>query len=236
MHQISIDASPHQLRKLKRGHKVRIKKGSGFNLIVYPETYNIVQRAFAKNKGVELSLSPEELDHNAEALSGANGPSPEQHKSDNLLLGNNDEGDEEQEVGLKGSGVAKHVAHSLLTQQLNKQLGTNYGYMSRAGLDNAIANKANSKLAKLGIDARIRTAPMAGMHGGELPPRSRMGGGGLERSSVSQKGRLISSYCPPAFMSQPFSANWQMQFFLPPQYQKFNQGGHSQSRGSGLYV
>jgi hypothetical protein len=72
MHLISFDASPRQVSKLRNGHKVRIKKGSGFNLVVSPSNYHIVSRAFKKNKGVELSLSPEELDEN-EAMS------PEQH-------------------------------------------------------------------------------------------------------------------------------------------------------------
>jgi hypothetical protein len=55
MHTISIDASPAQLRKLRKGIKVRVKKGTGFNLIVHPETYNRVSRAFAKNKGLDIT-------------------------------------------------------------------------------------------------------------------------------------------------------------------------------------
>ena len=74
MHLISFDASPRQVSKLRNGHKVRIKKGSGFNLVVSPTNYSLVSRAFKKNKGVELSLSPEELDEN-EAMS------PEQHEA-----------------------------------------------------------------------------------------------------------------------------------------------------------
>jgi len=56
MHLISFDASPKQLSKLRNGHKVRIKKGSGFNLVVNPSNYHLVSRAFAKNKGVEINL------------------------------------------------------------------------------------------------------------------------------------------------------------------------------------
>ena len=50
MRLISINVSPHQLRKLKRGHKVRLIKGKGFNLIVNPENYKLASRAFTKNK------------------------------------------------------------------------------------------------------------------------------------------------------------------------------------------
>ena len=225
MHQISIDASPHQLRKLKRGHKVRVKKGSGFNLLVHPETYNIVARAFGKNKGVELSLSQEELQHNAQSLS------PEKHKSTELMQNPPDE--EEEEEVMEGSGLKGHGSHIKLANELNKHLGTNYGYLSRAGMDNAMGAKESARLIKLGIDARHMLSPKVDVHG-SLEPRSRMIGGALERGSVQQKGRLLSSYCPPACISQPFSANWQMQFFLPPQYQHFNDGGSM--AGSGLYV
>ena len=53
---ISFDASDRQLCKLKKGHKVRIKKGAGFNLVISPSTYQLVSRAFTKNKGVEVQL------------------------------------------------------------------------------------------------------------------------------------------------------------------------------------
>ena len=63
-HVLRIDASPAQLSKLRNGHAVRIKKGTGFNLIVHPETYHLASRAFAKNKGVEVALSPAEIEAN----------------------------------------------------------------------------------------------------------------------------------------------------------------------------
>lgn len=72
MHLISFDASPRQLSKIRNGHSVRIKKGSGFNLVVHPNNYNLVSRAFSKNKGIQLKLSPEEIEANQNL-------SPEQH-------------------------------------------------------------------------------------------------------------------------------------------------------------
>jgi hypothetical protein len=74
MHLISFDASPKQLSRLRNGHNVRIKKGAGFNLVVNPSNYHLVSRAFGRNKGVEIKLSPEELSHNQDM-------SPEQHES-----------------------------------------------------------------------------------------------------------------------------------------------------------
>lgn len=70
---ISFDASKRQLSKLRNGLPVRIKKGSGFNLVVHPENYNIVHRAFRNNRGVQLKLTPEEIETN-ETLS------PEEHE------------------------------------------------------------------------------------------------------------------------------------------------------------
>lgn len=69
-HVISIMGSPAQKSKLRNGHKVRIKHGAGFNVIVSPNTYHLVSRAFLKNKGISLQLSPDEL-----AMNKA--PSPE---------------------------------------------------------------------------------------------------------------------------------------------------------------
>lgn len=61
---VSISASPKQLSKLRNGHRVRIKKGEGFNLVVSPDTYRLVARTFSKNKGVDIALSPEEIELN----------------------------------------------------------------------------------------------------------------------------------------------------------------------------
>ena len=77
MHHIKIKASPLQLSKLRNGHKVRISKaeGEGCNLIVHPQTYHLASRAFAKNKGLQVALSPEEIAINKQYSY----LSPEQH-------------------------------------------------------------------------------------------------------------------------------------------------------------
>lgn len=73
-HVVAIDASPKQLSKLRNGHPVRIRKGTGFNVIVHPGTYNLVQKAFAKSKGIQVQLTPEEIQMNRSL-------SPEQHQA-----------------------------------------------------------------------------------------------------------------------------------------------------------
>ena len=72
-HVITIDASIPQLHKLRKGRKVRVKKGKGVHLIVNPTTYNLVSRAFSKGNGTDLKLDAEELERNL-------GLTPEEHQ------------------------------------------------------------------------------------------------------------------------------------------------------------
>jgi hypothetical protein len=234
MHEISIDVSPHQLRKLKKGHKVRVKKGTGLNLIVHPTTYDIVSKAFRKNKGSEIQLSQEELGQNnftsyspPDAVQKDLNPiKPNPQPSGPALAPSPMTGS----VG--GSGLhARHILHNAL----NEHLGTNYGYLQRAGMDNAMNSHKSAVMAKHGMDARYALAP-EGPARHMLEPRSRMVGGTLEKPIIGLKGGMLSAYTPPALLSQPFSANFQFQHFLPPQYQHFNSGGAASIGGSGLYV
>ena len=86
MHVITIAGSNHQKSRLKNGHKVRVKHGEGFNVVVNPTTYHLVSRAFNKNKGTTMQLTPEEIEMNR-------APSPEMQAkimghSDHLILPN----------------------------------------------------------------------------------------------------------------------------------------------------
>lgn len=98
MHVITIAGSEHQKSRLRNGHKVRVKHGSGFNVIVSPNTYHLVSRAFNKNKGTTLQLSPEEI-----AVNRA--PSPEMQRqimghNNHLILPTGPNGEL-----IKGSGI-----------------------------------------------------------------------------------------------------------------------------------
>ena len=56
---ITIKASRKQLTRLRKGHKVRVTgsaSGTGFNLIVSPERYDVVSRAFDKGKVCSTSI------------------------------------------------------------------------------------------------------------------------------------------------------------------------------------
>jgi len=228
MHTIQIDASPHQLRKLKKGHRVRVKKGEGFELLVHPQTFNIVSRAFNKNKGSEIQLTPEEIAMNSGITKAV---SPESHMA---RLGTAPQAPLSRspvQTPMTGSGMN---AGEQLHEALKHELGSNYGYLKRAGLDNVLNSHLSAAMAKHGIDARYKLSPQQASLS-ITGPRSRIGGGALEKSSIGLKGGMMSTYTPPALVSQPFSANFQFQHFLPPQYQHFNSGGHD-VMGNGLYV
>lgn len=68
MKQIDISVSPVQLRKLRKGGKVRVKppmEGMGiYQLIVEPHKYDAISRTFNRGMGKEVSLSSTELDAN----------------------------------------------------------------------------------------------------------------------------------------------------------------------------
>ena len=306
MHVISISASPGQRSKLRRGLPVRIKQGEGFNLVVHPDRYNIVARAFRSNKGVQVALSPEEQQANASysqspeaasqmhAASEAMGAAPvatgtgifgshgdkimkkagirniayklgdyakpmvKAGISSALTAGGAALGAVQPELipfipggvmagsylagdyldhpgryqgtsGTKHKHAAKSMAqqavHNELNNQLNEHLGTNYGYMGRAGLENAISNMASAQMDRTGIASR----PVMESYE-EYDP---MVGFGLRRHGLQHKGIVGrgggmigygSAFHPPALASQPFAANFQFQHFLPVQYQHFNSG------------
>lgn len=72
-HLLTVDCSTPQMHKLRKGKKVRVKKGKGVHLIVSPETYHLASRSFAKGNGADIQLSHEELEHNL-------GLTPEEHQ------------------------------------------------------------------------------------------------------------------------------------------------------------
>lgn len=146
MHLISFDASPKQLSKLRNGHKVRIKRGSGFNLVVNPSNYHLVSRAFARNKGVEINLSPEEIEHNQNL-------SPEQHEA---MASSMNENLFQHLPFAEGGSIFKHAkkhAHSKAGKELRKSLKP----AGRAFLE-AGKESAHQKLA----EAHMRASEHAG--------------------------------------------------------------------------
>lgn len=278
MHILPIDASPMQLRKLRKGHNVRIKKGTGFNLIVHPENYHLASKAFAKNKGIEVKLSPEEIEANRQT-------SPETHaqlqetqpemagegifgkKFDRFLKKAGIKkiaykvGDVLKPIAKKGidmgikagsqalSEYAPELAPAL-SESGSKLSGlasdymdhpgkyqgkglSNYGRMGRAGVRAMDAAQASASMSGDAITARRGLIPQEGLSGMGLGGRL----GHREHGSIGRGAGMIH-FLPPALISQPLSANFQMSHFLPVQYQKYNDGPGmviGAGLGGGLY-
>lgn len=65
------ELKPRVLSKLRNGHKIRVMKGTGIEILVKPETYSQITKSFTKNKGSTLQLSGEELLANKEVEGGS---------------------------------------------------------------------------------------------------------------------------------------------------------------------
>jgi hypothetical protein len=118
---------------------------------------------------------------------------------------------------------AKRYVNDKALEMLNQELGTNMGYLDRAGVESALMDKLSAEQIQRAEERRIAGYGLyasgsglgLGMCGGRMRPMSRTGGAvGLNAGMVQKM--------PPALQSQPYGANFQFQHFLPPQYQKFS--------------
>jgi len=145
----------------------------------------------------------------------------------------------------KAKHIRKHGPNTLENSEakahannlINEHLGTNYDYMNRAGLQHAGANELLKQMNTQAISQRYQEPVLpslnsdASMYGyGVHHSRSKKL---MEGGTIGLNGNHIN-YFPQALVSQPLTANFSMSHFLPPQYQKFNNGGESMIMGSGL--
>jgi len=297
MRLLTIDGSPSQIRKLRKGSPVRIKKGTGFNLIVSPENYKLATRAFNKNKGMQVKLSPEEIAINhkasispemhrqiAEDMAKETGTMPQMAgqgifgKSFDKFLAKtglnkitDPLGDVLKPLAKKGisavAGMAKNLpitkmipgAEKVVSnvedfatdyldnpskynegdrreamQRIKSKVLTGNGMRSNVSRAVAHANAMNADITNRQIAMRRKPQKTYDeLKHGQFAPFSR--GYGVHRSNnsiVGCGGGMLSHHLPPALMSQPYSANYQMSHFLPPQYQHFN----NSPMGFGLYL
>lgn len=132
MHHITIDASPKQLSKLRNGHPVRVKQGTGFNLIVHPQNYRLVARAFNKGTGAQITLSPPEIQANAQASAGQpvaiqNPQKPDEGETPTTITGK----------GIFGS-VGDRVMKKLGVRDIGYKLGDYVKPVVKAGIGTAL--------------------------------------------------------------------------------------------------
>jgi len=112
-----------------------------------------------------------------------------------------------------------------LFTEMNKELGTHYGNLAKATIDNAVAHMERSGVAANRSKEANEFLMGQGLY------LSNSGGRGLHRrrehASIGRGSSLVASqaHLPPALVSQPFSANFQFQHTLPPAYARFSKGG-----------
>ena len=133
MHLVGIDASDRQLSKLRNGHKVRVKQGTGFNLVVHPANYHLVHRAFQKGKATDVKLTPDEIEAN-KTLS----PEAQQELAQESPM-----------AAMAGEGIFK---------KLKKASKTKHGKIAKSIAYEMAADRANEGIAK----AHMKAADMAG--------------------------------------------------------------------------
>ena len=310
MEQVKVQISPKQMSKLRNGHKVRIKKpsmeGGGINLIVSPENFSLVNKAFTRNKGSEIILSPQEILANREqapmmegegifgrkfdkgvekALGKTGKKKAYQYARDvlnplakgaitaGLTTGATVLGAAQPELipflapavptlsymaydyldrprdyqsnsGGPKAKKAKTLAGQYVEQQalnqLNAQLGTNMGNLSRAGIGQAIQDKATQQLTSSALKAQeaLMNRLSMGMESiSTLSPQEKallrgtpyeymIGSGlytgkGLYAGASRQGGAIVGTNggfvkkMPQALQSQPLSQNFQFRYTLP---------------------
>lgn len=310
MEQVKVQISPKQMSKLRNGHKVRIKKpdmsGGGICLMVSPENFSLVNKAFTRNKGSEIILSPQEIlanreqapsmegggifgkkfDKGVEATLGKTGKKKAYQYARNVLnpiakgaitagltagatsLGAvqpelipflapavptlsymafdylDNPRDYQSNVGGPRAKQAKTMAGKYAEQQvlnqINSQLGTNMGNLSKAGIGQAIQDKASQQLTSSAIQAQqalLSRISQGYETGSSLSPQEKQllkgtpyeymigsglyAGKGLYAGASRQGGAIVGTNggfvkkMPQALQSQPLSQNFQFRYTLP---------------------
>lgn len=131
MEKVEIQISPKQKSKLRNGHKVRIKKpemeGGGMNLIVSPMNFSLITKAFTRNKGAEIVLSPEEILANKDQAPAMEGKG---------IFGSKFDAGVEKAIGRKGKkkvyGFAKDVLNPIAKTALYAGIATGATALSAA--------------------------------------------------------------------------------------------------------
>lgn len=310
MEQVRVQISPKQMSKLRNGHKVRIKKpsmeGGGICLMVSPENYSLVNKAFTRNKGSEIVLSPQEIlanrtmegegifgkkfDVKAEevlgkpmkkkvyqyakdvlnplakatitagltagaASLGATNPALVPYLASAVPVASylaydylDNPSSYQSNAGgpraKKAKTLAGQYAEQQALSQLNAQLGTNMGNLSRASLEQAVQDKASQQLTKSALQAQqalLSRISQGYETGSSLSPQEKallkgtpyeyMIGSGLyagkglyagsSGSSTRTGGAIVGTNggfvkkMPQALQSQPLSQNFQFRYTLP---------------------
>jgi hypothetical protein len=195
MFTVGLDLSPRQMAKLRKGNPVRVKKGMGCNLIVNPNNYDIMNRAFRRNKGVQLKLSPEEIQMNT-------APSPEEQQA--LMAETNQDLASPNAVGmgLGGKLSLKSVGRTLSKVEKNpvfrkvvKEVAPMLAEKgTRAGLKYFGVDDKTAKELSTGVSRGTKSGLQAQGYGlgAGLGTGLYTGRGGFDRLARATKGELMS--------------------------------------------
>lgn len=203
MQSIKVKMSPKQISKIRNGHKVRVRpdmEGEGVCLIIKPETYDIVTRTFSRNKGLDISLDPEEIMVNKENAGQMQGQGIFGKKFDRGL---------KKLIGKKAVKTIYGIAREALP--LAKQA------IQEGGV--ALAEYAPELAPLVGPGTKIASDYLEN-------PSKYQGKGlgtGNKKYYMGINGGMLA-HLPPALQSQPYASNFQFQHTLPPAYQKFSKG------------
>ena len=259
MERISVKRpSAKSLAKLKKGMPVRLSAGEGMNLCVNPASYNHITRSFAKGRGINMALSPDEVAENhGRGFFDAVKKGADKFASkatDRLVEHAVKTGEEHLERALTGRGTKKGQPRMTarrayedtpsqyggaldndILEKINEYTGQKLGHLAKSSAVQAGARMLRGNLEGAFADA-LHRVPMLGYG---LSVELSMGGYGMYAEGMGgrMRRREVSSVgmggsllgMPPALMSQPYSANFQFASRLPPAYQ-----GQIRS-GSGLY-
>ena len=236
MRLISFDASNRQLSKLRNGHPVRIKKGTGFNLVVHPENYNLVSRAFTKNKGVQIKLTPEEIETNKTI-------SPEEHEE---LVENIDDNLFTHLPFAEGGGIFKKIKKALYSKGA-KKVGRELKPLTRAlksagkeALHEQIADAHMRGVDRYGDDdhgARIVNAAAQVAHrrvGGMGLGTGLYAGRGMNAHHAVKLANMATAHANHA-LSKIHNASVHSQITQPPIRSYYDGDFDPPSRGSGIH-
>ena len=129
-----------------------------------------------------------------------------------------------------GAGLGAGMHHSV-------GYGANAHHALRmANLATAHANHQLAKMHNATVHGQITQPAIKRYWDEPLEPPSRGTGVRGSMNFIRGRGSLVSQdhILPPALQSQPYGANFHMQFQLPPEYHRYNDGGELEGRG--LYV
>jgi hypothetical protein len=246
--------SSKQLAKLRKGHPVRLAKGEGLILVVHPERYDLMSKTFLRGKARTVSLSPEELMANMktspeahqEQMAVEDNKSPSQTnvdktakvatpKTSSTVVGSGlkkanrpvSNAGGPRGIAIRTLVGAKDLVHHL--GKVGNEVGQHYSPQLESALGNANANAMTASMGRMGIETARQNhiVPQERRGQGLYAGRGLFAGKGVrEHSSVNVGGNLLGGgrTLPPALQSQPYGANWQFQFTLPPQFQRYNGG------------